>query len=66
MRKQVLDTLSREEIQRTDAAGSERDKLIVRHLSGTGIHLDELLALRPDGVRVEGGKPVCHTIVQPS
>ena len=59
MRKQVLDTLSREEIQRMeDAADSERDKLIVRLLADTGIRLGELLALRPDDVRVEGGKNV--------
>src|SRR5919202_135187 len=59
MRKQVLDTLSREEIQHMeDAADSERDKLIVRLLADTGIRLGELLALRPDDVRVEGGKNV--------
>ena len=34
----------------------ERDKLIVRVLADTGLRLGELLALRPDDVRVEGGK----------
>jgi integrase len=59
MRKRVLDTLSREEIQRMeDAADTERDKLVVRLLADTGIRLGELLALRPDDVRVEGGKNV--------
>jgi integrase len=59
MRKRVLDTLSREEIQRMeDAADTERDKLVIRLLADTGIRLGELLALRPDDVRVEGGKNV--------
>src|SRR2546425_2962242 len=59
MRKRVLDTLSREEIQRMeDAAETERDKLIVRLLADTGMRLGELLALRPHDVRVEGGKNV--------
>src|ERR1700730_6738131 len=59
MRKRVLDTLTCEEIQRIeDAADSERDKLIVRLLADTGIRLGELLALRPDDVRVEGRKNV--------
>jgi integrase len=59
MRKQVLDTLSREEIQRMeDAADTERDKLIVRILADTGMRLGELLALRPQDVRVEGGRNV--------
>src|ERR1700730_10473317 len=59
MRKQVLDTLSREEIQlMEDSADTERDKLIVRLLADTGMRLGELLALRPQDVRVEGGKNV--------
>ena len=41
-----------------DAADTERDKLVVRLLADTGIRLGELLALRPDDVRVEGGKNV--------
>jgi len=59
MRKRVLDTLSREEIQRMeDAAAPERDRLIVRVLADTGMRLGELLALRPNDVRLEGGKNV--------
>jgi integrase len=59
MRKHVLDTLSRDEIQRMeDAADTERDKLIVRLLADTGMRLGELLALRPQDIRVEGGKNV--------
>ncbi|HKF74733.1 MAG TPA: site-specific integrase [Candidatus Dormibacteraeota bacterium] len=59
MRKRVLDTLSREEVQRMeDAAATERDKLIVRVLADTGMRLGELLALRPADVRLEGGKNV--------
>jgi integrase len=59
MRKRVIDTLSRDEIHRMeDAASTERDKLIVRLLSDTGMRLGELLALRPDDIRVEGGKNV--------
>jgi len=57
MRKRVLDTLSREEIQQLeDAAQSERDKLIVRVLADTGLRLGELLALRPADIRMEAGK----------
>jgi integrase len=37
-----------------DAADSERDKLVVRLLADTG----KLLALRPDDIRVEGGRNV--------
>jgi integrase len=59
MRKRVLDTLSREEIQSMeDAAATERDKLIVRVLADTGMRLGELLALRPNDLRSEGGKNV--------
>src|SRR5262245_47376263 len=44
MRKRVLDTLSREEVQRMeDSAATERDKLIVRVLGDTGMRLGELL-----------------------
>jgi integrase/recombinase XerC len=63
MRKRVLDTLSREEIQRMeDAAATERDKLIVRVLADTGMRLGELLVLRPDDVRLEGGKNVLKVL----
>jgi len=59
LRKRVLDTLSREEIQRMEnAAATERDKLIVRLLADTGVRLGELLALRPNDNRSEGGKNV--------
>lgn len=59
MRKRVLDTLTRDEIQAMeDAAATERDKLIVRLLADTGLRLGELLALRLDNIRVEGGKHV--------
>lgn len=44
--RRVLDTLNREEIRAMeDAAGTERDKLIVRVLGDTGIRLSELLGL---------------------
>jgi len=57
MRKRVLDTLTREEIERLeDAAATERDKLIVRVLADTGLRLGELLALRPDDIRTEHGR----------
>ncbi len=59
MRKRVLDTLTRDEIQALeDTAATERDKLIVRLLADTGLRLGELLALRPADVRLEGGKHV--------
>jgi integrase/recombinase XerD len=45
--KRLVEVLSREEIDRLEeAAGNERDKLIVRTLADTGIRLGELLALR--------------------
>jgi integrase len=57
MRKRVLDTLSRDEVQAMeDVATAERDKLIVRLLADTGIRLGELLALRADSIRSESGK----------
>jgi integrase/recombinase XerC/integrase/recombinase XerD len=59
MRKRVLDTLTRDEIQAMeDAATSERDKLIVRLLADSGLRLGELLALRAGNIRAEGGKHV--------
>jgi integrase len=59
MRKRVLDTLTREEIQALeDAAQAERDKLIVRVLADTGLRLGELLALRANDIRAEAGKHV--------
>ncbi len=46
-RKKTLDTLTREEIQALeDAAGSERDKLVIRLLADTGMRLGELLGIR--------------------
>lgn len=46
IRRKVLDTLSREEIQRMeDAARTERDKLIIRVLADTGIRAGELVGL---------------------
>jgi site-specific recombinase XerD len=56
--RRVLDVLSRQEIQALeDAAGVERDKLIVRTLADTGMRLGGLLGLtlndfRGDGKRV--------------
>ncbi len=45
--ERVLDVLSREEVQLLeDAAGNERDKLMVRLLADTGTRVGELLALR--------------------
>jgi integrase len=59
MRRRVLETLSREEVDRLeDAAETERDKLIVRLLADTGMRLGELLALRPRDIRVEGQRHV--------
>lgn len=56
-RKRVLDTLSREEMAAMeDAATSERDRLIVRLLSDTGMRVGELLALTAGDVRVAGGR----------
>lgn len=45
--KQLVDVLSRDEIQRMeDAAKTERDKLIIRTLADTGIRVGELAGLR--------------------
>lgn len=45
--KQVIDVLSRDEIQSMeDAAKTERDKLIIRILADTGIRVGELVGLR--------------------
>lgn len=50
-RKQVRDTLTREEIQGLeDAASNERDKLIVRLLADTGMRVGELVSLRTKDV----------------
>jgi site-specific recombinase XerD len=55
MRRQVLDVLSREEIQAMeDAAGNERDKLIVRILGDTGMRLGELRGLTISDLRQDG------------
>jgi hypothetical protein len=55
MRKRVLDTLSRDEIQHLeDAAQTERDKLIVRILADTGLRLGELLAPPTSAWRAAG------------
>jgi integrase len=57
MRKRVLDTLTRDEINAMEnAATTERDKLIVRVLADTGLRLGELLALRPEDVVADRGK----------
>jgi integrase/recombinase XerD len=53
--KRVVDTLSREEIQKLeDAAETERDKLIIRILADTGIRVGELLGLTKDPIRLDG------------
>jgi integrase len=53
--RRVLDVLNREEIRRLeDAAGSERDKLIVRLLADTGLRAGELTGLRLDDLLQEG------------
>lgn len=58
-RKRVLDTLSRPEMAAIeDAADSERDKLIVRLLSDTGMRVGELLGLTAADVRVAEGRNV--------
>lgn len=45
--KHLVETLTRDEIQRLeDAATNERDKLIVRILADTGVRVSELTALR--------------------
>jgi integrase/recombinase XerD len=55
--QRVLDTLSREEIRAMeDAAGDERDKLLVRVLADTGMRLGELRGLSVDDLRLEGRK----------
>jgi integrase/recombinase XerD len=52
----LMETLSREEIQRLeDVAGAERDKLMIRLLADSGIRLGELLGLRA-GDLVEQGR----------
>jgi integrase len=46
--KRLLDVLSREEVDRLEAATStERDKLIIRVLADTGIRVTGLTTLRP-------------------
>ncbi len=51
----LLEVLSRAEITRMeDAAGIERDKLIIRLLADTGIRLGELLGLRADDLIEQG------------
>jgi integrase/recombinase XerD len=53
--RRVLETLSREEIQKLeDAAETERDKLIIRILADTGIRVGELLGLTKDPMRLDG------------
>ena len=52
--KQLVDVLSREEIQAMeDAAQTERDKLIVRTLADTGIRVGELVARRPSDLQLQ-------------
>ena len=53
--RRLLDTLSREEIERLeDAAVSERDRLVIRVLADTGMRLGELLALRDEDLLEQG------------
>lgn len=53
--RRIMETLTREEIQRMeDKAVSERDKLVVRLLADTGIRLGELLGLRVGDLREQG------------
>ena len=53
--KQLVDVLSREEVQAMeDAAQTERDKIIIRTLADTGIRVGELVALRPPDLQVQG------------
>jgi integrase/recombinase XerD len=53
--KQLVDVLSREEIQKIeDVAKPERDKIIVRTLADTGIRVGELVALRPSDLLAQG------------
>ena len=53
--RKVLDVLTREEIRRIeDAAGTERDKLIVRVLADTGIRVGELRRLRTSDLVAQG------------
>lgn len=53
--RQLVDVLSREEIQAMeDAAQTERDKLIVRTLGDTGIRVGELVALGPSDLLAQG------------
>ena len=49
--KPIRDVLSREEIERLEAALlSERDRLIIRIFADCGLRLDELTRLRPDDI----------------
>jgi integrase/recombinase XerD len=53
--RRLLETLSREEIQRMeDVVSAERDKLMVRLLADTGIRLGELLGLRATDLAEQG------------
>ncbi len=53
--RKVLDTLSRQEIAELEAAaGSERDKLLIRILGDAGLRLGELMALRLEDLVEEG------------
>jgi len=53
--RRLLETLSREEIQRMeDVVGTERDKLMIRLLADTGIRLGELLGLRTTDLAEQG------------
>jgi integrase/recombinase XerD len=53
--KKLLDVLAREEIrQLEDAAGTDRDKLVVRTLADTGLRLGELLGLRVQDIEQDG------------
>jgi integrase/recombinase XerD len=55
LKRQVLDVLSREEINRLEGAcGLERDKLIVRLMADCGLRLDETLHLTASDLQRQG------------
>jgi integrase/recombinase XerD len=54
-KRQVLEVLTRAEIDRLEAAApTERDKLLIRLLADTGARLGEILALREQDVQEQG------------
>jgi integrase/recombinase XerD len=57
LRRQIIVTLTREEIDQLErAASSARDRLLVRVLADTGCRLSELIGLRIGDVVREGGR----------